>query len=148
MKENIKNLWIKNFVQKRKDMTLLDAAILMNPQVWVASGHVGGFSDPLIDDKKTKERFRADKLLEDLIEKLGKDAESLKTKYGVPNLVPESWSLEKQAEVMRGESVKNPNTGEVGDWTEVRKFNLMFQTNQGITQDSSTIVYMRPETAQ
>jgi glycyl-tRNA synthetase len=148
MKENIKNLWIKNFVQKRKDMTLLDAAILMNPQVWVASGHVGGFSDPLIDDKKTKERFRADKLLEDLIEKLGKDGEPLKTKYGVPNLVPESWSLEKQAEVMRGESVKNPNTGEVWDWTEVRKFNLMFQTNQGITQDSSTVVYMRPETAQ
>ena len=69
LKENIKNLWIKNFVQKRKDMTLLDAAILMNPQVWVASGHVGGFSDPLIDDKNTKERFRADKLLEDVIEK-------------------------------------------------------------------------------
>lgn len=148
MKENIKNLWIKNFVQKRKDMTLLDAAILMNPQVWVASGHVGGFSDPLIDDKKTKERFRADKLLEDLIEKMWDNGESLKSKYGVVNLVPESWSLEKQAEVMRGEGVKNPNTGEVGDWTEVRKFNLMFQTNQGITQDSSTIVYMRPETAQ
>ncbi len=219
MKENIKNLWIKNFVQKRKDMTLLDAAILMNPQVWVASGHVGGFSDPLIDDKKTKERFRADKLLEDLIGKLRSEfsncfisdanpftertfkladkyfennqALSIEKKYksfsikiekwvkggysftltnnawlsiaesidemcldylfvfyNVPNLVPESWSLEKQAEVMRGESVKNPNTGEVGDWTEVRKFNLMFQTNQGITQDSSTIVYMRPETAQ
>jgi glycyl-tRNA synthetase len=103
MKENIKNLWIKNFVQKRKDMTLLDAAILMNPQVWVASGHVGGFSDPLIDDKKTKERFRADKLLEDLIEKMGDSAESLKSKYGVANLVPESWTLEKQSEVMRGE---------------------------------------------
>ena len=64
LKENIKNLWIKNFVQKRRDMVLLDSAILMNPQVWVASGHVGGFSDPLIDDKNTKERFRADKLLE------------------------------------------------------------------------------------
>ena len=72
LKENIKNLWIKNFVQKRKDMVLLDAAILMNPQVWVASGHVGGFSDPLIDDKNTKERFRADKLLEDLIEEEAK----------------------------------------------------------------------------
>lgn len=69
LKENIKNLWIKNFVQKRADMVLLDAAILMNPQVWVASGHVGGFSDPLIDDKSTGERFRADKLLEDAIEK-------------------------------------------------------------------------------
>lgn len=148
LKENIKNLWIKNFVQKRKDMTLLDAAILMNPNVWVASGHVGGFSDPLIDDKNTKERFRADKLLEDLIEKLGNEAEWLKEKYGVVNLVPESWPLEQQASVMRGEKVKNPNTGEVGDWTDVRKFNLMFQTNQGITQDSSTVVYMRPETAQ
>ena len=70
MKENIKNLWIKNFVQKRKDMVLLDTAILMNSQVWVASGHVGGFSDPLIDDKKTKERFRADKLLENMMEEM------------------------------------------------------------------------------
>ena len=177
MKENIKNLWIKNFVQKRRDMTLLDAAILMNPQVWVASGHVWGFSDPLIDDKNTKERFRADKLLEEIIlEKafqLWWAEEILKLnvttfdpinwtvkpeeratfqyfneKYNIPNLIPESWSLEKQAEVMRSEQVKNPNTGEVWDWTEVRKFNLMFQTNQGITQDSSTVVYMRPETAQ
>jgi glycyl-tRNA synthetase len=213
LKENIKNLWIKNFVQKRKDMTLLDAAILMNPQVWVASGHVGGFSDPLIDDKNTKERFRADKLLEDAITEIMNETKTilklesqtiqsgqkiiiqnsvlqnriknisqkkdlfsecfdgdvylpissfdkidesvlqithdyLFATYGVPNLVPESWSLESQAAVMRGEGVKNPNTGAVGDWTEVRKFNLMFQTNQGITQDSSTVVYMRPETAQ
>lgn len=148
MKENIKNLWIKNFVQKRKDMTLLDAAILMNPQVWVASGHVGGFSDPLIDDKKTKERFRADKLLEDLIEKLEDNAEWLKTKYGVANLVPESWPLEKQSEVMRGEQVKNPNTGEVGDWTDAKKFNLMFRTFQWVHEDSAATVYMRPETAQ
>lgn len=66
MKENLKNLWIREFVQRRPDMVLLDAAILMNPQVWVASGHVGGFSDPLIDDKNTKERFRADKLMEAL----------------------------------------------------------------------------------
>ncbi len=65
MKENIKNLWIKNFVQKRKDMTLLDAAILMNPQVWVASGHVGGFSDPLIDNTDSNVRYRADKMIED-----------------------------------------------------------------------------------
>lgn len=64
LKENLKNLWIREFVQRRPDMVLLDAAILMNPSVWVASGHVGGFSDPLIDDKNTKERFRADKLME------------------------------------------------------------------------------------
>ena len=67
LKENLKNLWIREFVQRRPDMVLLDAAILMNPQVWVASGHVGGFSDPLIDDKNTKERFRADKLIEEHI---------------------------------------------------------------------------------
>ena len=148
LKENIKNLWIKNFVQKRRDMVLLDSAILMNPQVWVASGHVGGFSDPLIDDKNTKERFRADKLLEDLIEKMGADAENLKTKYGVNNLIPESWPLEKQTEVMRSEKVKNPNTGEVGDWSDAKQFNLMFKTSQGVTEDSSATVYLRPETAQ
>ena len=148
MKENIKNLWIKNFVQKRKDMTLLDAAILMNPNVWVASGHVGGFSDPLIDDKKTGERFRADKLLEDLIENMWTNADALKEKYQLSNLIPESWSLEKQTAVMRGEQVKNPNTGEVGDWTDAKKFNLMFRTFQGVTEDSSATIYMRPETAQ
>ena len=148
LKENIKNLWIREFVQKRKDMVLLDAAILMNPQVWVASGHVGGFSDPLIDDKNTKERFRADKLLEDLIEKLGENTKDLQTKYGVNNLIPESWSLEKQTEVMRGENVKNPNTGEVGDWSDVKQFNLMYKTQQGVTEDSSATVYLRPETAQ
>lgn len=148
LKENIKNLWIKNFVQKRRDMVLLDSAILMNPQVWVASGHVGGFSDPLIDDKNTKERFRADKLLEDLIEKMGADAENLKTKYGVNNLIPESWPLEKQTEVMIGEAVENPNTGEVGDWSDAKQFNLMFKTSQGVTEDSSATVYLRPETAQ
>lgn len=148
LKENIKNLWIREFVQKRKDMVLLDAAILMNPQVWVASGHVGGFSDPLIDDKNTKERFRADKLLEDLIEKMGENAKILQEKYGVNNLIPESWSLEKQTEVMRGEKVKNPNTGEVGDWSDAKQFNLMFKTSQGVTEDSSAVVYLRPETAQ
>lgn len=150
LKENLKNLWIKRFVQERRDMTLLDAGILMNPQTWVASGHVGGFSDPLIDDKNTKERFRADKLLEDLIEQKG-GAESLsyfQSTYGVTNLIPESWSLEQQATVMRAEKVANPNTGEPGDWTDVKKFNLMFHTFQGVTEDSSAKIYMRPETAQ
>ncbi|NVP17664.1 glycine--tRNA ligase [Candidatus Gracilibacteria bacterium] len=148
LKENIKNLWIKEFVQKKDDMMLLDSSILLNPKVWVASGHVGGFSDPLIDDKNTKQRFRADKLLEALIESMGEKASSLQAKYGVNNLIPESWSLEKQTEVMRGEKVVNPDTGEVGDWTEAKKFNLMFQTSQGVTQDSSAAIYLRPETAQ
>ena len=148
MKENIKNLWIKEFVQKRTDMMLQDAAILMNPQVWVASGHVWGFSDPLIDDKNTKERFRADKLLEDLIEAMWEDAASLQDKYWISNLIPESWPLEKQTEVMRWESVKNPNTWEVWDWTDAKKFNLMFRTSQWVTDDSASTIYMRPETAQ
>lgn len=169
LKDNIRNFWLKEFVQKRTDMVQLDAGILMNPQVWVASGHVGGFSDPLIDDKKTGERFRADKLLEDLIMKLGENylsknniedtkewretalysiSDILNKKYWVQNLIPESWSLETQTAVMRGEWVKNPNTGEVGDWTEAKKFNLMFRTSQGVTEDSSATIYMRPETAQ
>lgn len=148
LKENIKNLWIKEFVQKKDDMMLLDSSILLNPKVWVASGHVGGFSDPLIDDKNTKERFRADKLLEDLIEKMWSNAESLKSTYWVNNLIPESWSLEQQAAVMRGEKVKNPNNGQPGDWTDVKKFNLMFKTFQWVTDDSTATVYMRPETAQ
>jgi len=148
MKENIKNLWIKEFVQKRTDMTLIDSSILYNPQVWIASGHVGGFSDPLIDDKKTKQRFRADKLLEDLIEKLDDAENYLKSKYWVNNLIPESWSLEKQTEVMRWENVLNPETWEPWDWTNVKKFNLMFKTKQWVTDDSSNEIYLRPETAQ
>lgn len=148
MKENIKNLWIKEFVQKKDDMMLLDSSILLNPRVWVASWHVGWFSDPLIDDKNTKQRFRADKLLEALIESMWEKASSLQAKYGVNNLIPESWSLEKQTEVMRGEKVVNPDTGEVWDWTEAKKFNLMFQTSQWVTQDSSAAIYLRPETAQ
>lgn len=148
MKENIKNLWIKEFVQKKDDMVLLDSAILMNPQVWVASWHVWGFSDPLIDDKNTKERFRADKLLEDWINSWENKTNILKEKYQIDNLIPESWSLEKQTEVMRWESIKNPNTKEAWDWTDAKKFNLMFKTHQWVTDDSSSEIYLRPETAQ
>lgn len=155
LKENLKNLWIRDFVQRRPDMVLLDAAILMNPNVWVASGHVGGFSDPLIDDKNTKERFRADKLMEWLFytrEASGTSRDDqLKdytAKYGVNNLVPESWTPEQQFAFMTGEKVENPNTKKPGDWTEIRKFNLMFKTSQGVTEDSSALVYLRPETAQ
>ncbi len=155
LKENLKNLWIREFVQRRPDMVLLDAAILMNPNVWVASGHVGGFSDPLIDDKNTKERFRADKLMESLFmereEKGISRDDQLKdytSKYGVNNLVPESWTPEQQFAFMTGEKVQNPNTKKPGDWTEIRKFNLMFKTSQGVTEDSSSMVYLRPETAQ
>lgn len=152
LKENIKNLWIKEFVQKKDDMMLLDSSILLNPKVWVASGHVWWFSDPLIDDKNTKERFRADKLLEWLIDELNnswKDAEKyLIEKYSVNNAIPESWTLEKQTEVMRAEQVKNPNTWKPWEWSDAKKFNLMFRTFQWVTEDSSSTVYLRPETAQ
>ncbi len=148
LKENIKNLWLKEFVQKKTNMVSLDAAILMNPQTWLASGHVWGFSDPLIDDKKTNQRFRADKLLEDLIENLDDAQNYLNSKYWVNNLVPESWSLETQTKVMREENVLNPETGEPGDWTEAKQFNLMFRTSQWVTDDSSSTIYLRPETAQ
>ena len=156
LKENLKNLWIREFVQRRPDMVLLDAAILMNPQVWVASGHVGGFSDPLIDDKNTKERFRADKLMEDLFQTreqsgISRDIQQMEylKKYGVPNLVPESWKPDQQHAFMVGEDVRNPNNPDVtADWTEIRKFNLMFETKQGVTDDSTAKVYLRPETAQ
>lgn len=152
MKENIKNLWIKEFVQKKDDMMLLDSAILMNPQVWVASWHVWGFSDPLIDDKNTNERFRADKLLEDLINTLEKawtDVKKLlKDKYDINNNLPESWSVEKQKEVMVWEKVKNPNNWKEWNWTDIKKFNLMFKTFQWVTDDSTATIFMRPETAQ
>ena len=148
LKENIKNLWIKEFVQKRDDMVLQDSAILMNSQVWVASGHVWGFSDPLIDDKNTKERFRADKLLEDLIESSSDKWEYLKTKYWVPNLIPESWDMQKQTEVMRWELVLNPNTKKPWDWTDVKKFNLMYKTFQWVNEDTASTIYLSPETAQ
>ena len=148
LKENIKNLWIKEFVQKRDDMVLQDSAILMNSQVWVDSGHVWGFSDPLIDDKNTKERFRADKLLEDLIESSSDKWEYLKTKYWVPNLIPESWDMQKQTEVMRWEQVLNPNTKKPWDWTDVKKFNLMYKTFQWVNEDTASTIYLRPETAQ
>lgn len=148
MKENIKNLWIKEFVQKRNDMMLIDSSILLNSKVWIASGHVWGFSDPLIDDKNTKERFRADKLLENLIREMWDNANVLIEKYQVPWLIPEAWSLEKQTEVIRWEKVKNPNTGKVWDWSEVKKFNLMFKTFQWVTEDNQSQIYLRPETAQ
>lgn len=182
LKENLKNLWIREFVQRRPDMVLLDAAILMNPNVWVASGHVGGFSDPLIDDKNTKERFRADKLIEHHIKYISSTLSSnwwtvkpewmeafMKTDevtpenilyfetlsfiqgkgYSVTSLIPESWTPEQQFAFMVGEDIRNPNNPKVkADWTEIRKFNLMFKTSQGVTEDSSAMVYLRPETAQ
>lgn len=140
LKENLKNIWIKNFVQERPDMTLLDAAILMNPNVWVTSGHVGGFSDPLMDCKACKQRLRADKLIEEYMESSG-DTE-----------VPAEWAGESTPAAnltayIAKKGIKCPYCGKT-DFSEIKKFNLMFRTFQGVTEDSSATVYLRPETAQ
>lgn len=128
-KNNIKKSWWKKFVQESALNVGLDAAILMNPQVWVASGHVGGFSDPLMDCKDCKTRHRADKVLEDL------------------GVNPAGWSDQKMMDYIKENGVKCPNCGGT-NFTDIRKFNLMFKTFQGVTEDAKNEIYLRPETAQ
>ncbi len=135
LKNNIKAQWWKNFVQMRPDVVGLDSAILMNPAVWEASGHVGGFSDPLIDCRSCKNRFRADKLL---------DEYSTKNKL---ELISEGLTPEKMAELLAQYKIKCPTCGMI-DFTAIREFNLMFKTHQGVTETSQDLVYLRPETAQ
>ncbi len=131
LKKNIKEFWWKTFVRERDDMVGLDAGILMNPKVWEASGHVASFSDPLIDCKKCKERIRGDKLIE---EHLGIEAAVGK-------------SLKEVTEIITANKLKCPKCG-TSDFTEARSFNLMFKTHQGVVEETSTAVYLRPETAQ
>ena len=131
LKRNIKNLWWKKFVSSRSDVLGLDSSILLNPKVWVASGHVGNFSDPLVDCKACRERFRADQLLE---EKLGDGAAAGK-------------NFEEIDAMMKEHAIKYPSYGK-SDWTEPRAFNLMFQTEIGVVEGAGNKVYLRPETAQ
>lgn len=147
LKKNIADLWINYFVTQRDDMVLMDTAIIANPQTWVASGHAGAFGDALIDDKKTNQRFRADKILEDWISKKNITVEFL-SKYEVDNLIPESWGNEKMAEVIRAEIPNNPDTGKPAEWTDARQFNLMLQTQLGVIEDATAKAYLRPETCQ
>lgn len=135
MKNNVKRAWWQKFIQESPYNVGQDAAILMNPQVWVASGHVGGFNDPLLDCKACKSRFRADKLIEDYL--LKKDQEE----------VVDGWSNEKMTGFIAEHGIKCPTCG-ASDFTDIRQFNLMFKTHQGVTEDSSTEIYLRPETAQ
>ena len=128
-KNNVKKAWWKKFVQESPTNVGLDAAILMNPQVWIASGHVGGFSDPLMDCKDCKTRHRADKLIEDV----GGDANGM--------------SFEDMSAYIKGNNVVCPNCGS-NNFTDIRKFNLMFKTFQGVTEDAKAELYLRPETAQ
>ena len=132
LKNNVKKFWWKKFVQESPTNVGLDAAILMNPNVWVASGHVGGFSDPLIDCKKCGTRHRADKLIEDFTngEQTG-----------------DGWSNEELMEFIINNQVPCPDCGQ-SNFTDIRKFNLMFKTNQGVIEDAKNTVYLRPETAQ
>ncbi len=136
-KNNIKDAWRRKFVRESGLNVGLDAAILMNPQTWVASGHVGGFSDPLIDCRSCKTRYRADQLIEDWYKENEPDTE----------VVVDGWSREEMENFVAEKGIKCPNCGK-SDFTGIRQFNLMFKTFQGVTEDSKAEIYMRPETAQ
>ena len=134
-KNNVKRAWWKKFVQESRYNVGLDSAIIMNPQAWVASGHVGGFSDPLMDCKQCKMRHRADKLIEE---------------YAFQNDLndnPAGWTFEQMAAYIKEKGIVCPQCGS-NDFTDIKKFNLMFKTFIGVTEDNSSTVYLRPETAQ
>ncbi|NLL67234.1 MAG: glycine--tRNA ligase [Clostridiaceae bacterium] len=134
-KNNIKKAWWKKFIQESPYNVGVDCAILMNPQVWVASGHVAGFSDPLIDCKQCKTRHRADKIIED---------------FNIANnidMVVDGLPNEEMTAYLKEKNIPCPNCGG-HDFTDIRKFNLMFKTFQGVTEDSKYEIYLRPETAQ
>ena len=135
IKNNVKNAWRKKFIQEQKNIVGLDSAILMNPETWVASGHVGGFSDPLIDCKECKTRHRADKLIEEWSHNQGKD------------MIADGMSDEELTSFIEENNIPCPNCGKT-NFTGIRKFNLMFKTFQGVTEDSTSEIYLRPETAQ
>ena len=134
-KNNVKRAWWKKFVQESPYNVGLDAAILMNPETWVASGHVGGFSDPLMDCKDCKSRYRADKLIEDWYHDKGE------------TVTVDGWSADEMSKFIKENNIKCPKCGSM-NYTDIRQFNLMFKTFQGVTEDSSSQLYLRPETAQ
>ena len=135
LKNNVKKMWWKKFVQQNKLNVGIDCAILMNPRTWVASGHVGGFSDPLIDCKECKVRYRADKLIEDW------------NKENNINIAVDGWDNDKLLKYIEDNDIKCTSCGKK-NFTNIRKFNLMFKTFQGVTEDSKAEIYLRPETAQ
>ena len=135
LKNNVKAAWRKKFIQENKNIVGLDAAILMNPETWVASGHVSGFSDPLLDCKECKTRHRADKLIESYAHEKGED------------IVADGWTDEQMLKYINKHKIVCPKCGKL-NYTDIRKFNLMFKTFQGVTEDSTSTVYLRPETAQ
>lgn len=135
-KNNVKKAWWRKFVQESPYNVGIDAAILMNPKTWVASGHVGGFSDPLIDCKECKSRFRADKLIEDYIQE-----------QELPEQVVDGWENKEMEDYISDHEIKCPECG-ASNFTGIRQFNLMFKTFQGVTEETSSEIFLRPETAQ
>ena len=135
LKNNVKSAWRKKFIQEQPNIVGLDAAILMNPETWVASGHVGGFSDPLIDCRECKTRHRADKLIEEWAFSNGKE------------IIADGMSNEEMVNFISENKIACPNCGK-SNFTDIRKFNLMYKTYQGVTEDSKSEIYLRPETAQ
>ena len=136
-KNNVKKAWWQKFVQECPYNVGVDCAILMNPQTWVASGHLGGFSDPLMDCKECHERFRADKLIEDFAAENNIELETS----------VDGWSHEEMENFIKEHKIPCPSCGK-HDFTGIREFNLMFKTFQGVTEDAKDTVYLRPETAQ
>ncbi len=134
-KNNVKKAWWKRFVQESKYNVGLDSAIIVNPNIWVASGHVGGFSDPLMDCKQCKARHRADKLIEDYAYQNG------------TNDNPAGWTFEQMSAFIKEHNIACPECGG-HEFTDIKKFNLMFKTFIGVTEDTTSTVYLRPETAQ
>ena len=137
LKKNIKNAWWKKFVQENPYNVGLDAAILMNPQTWVASGHLSGFSDPLMDCRECHERFRADKLIEDWCAENG---------FELSKPI-DAFSQSEMKDFVEEHNIPCPTCGK-HNFTDIRQFNLMFKTFQGVTEDAKNTVYLRPETAQ
>ncbi|QHE62209.1 glycine--tRNA ligase [Rossellomorea vietnamensis] len=135
LKNNIKKAWWKKFVQESPYNVGLDASILMNPQTWVASGHVGNFNDPMIDCKQCKTRHRADKIIENALEAKGIE------------MIVDGLSFEKMEEIIKEHDIACPDCGS-HDFTDIRQFDLMFKTHQGVTESSTNEIYLRPETAQ
>ncbi len=135
-KNNVKKAWWRKFVQESPYNVGMDCAILMNPETWVASGHVVSFNDPLMDCKSCKTRFRADKLIEDYA-----------NEHGLTDIHPDGWTNEKMSEYIVEQGIKCPECGK-SDFTGIRKFNMMFKTFQGVNEDTASQIYLRPETAQ
>ena len=137
LKNNVKRAWWQKFIQESPQNVGIDGAILMNPQTWVASGHLGSFSDPLMDCKECHERFRADKIIEDFAKE---------HQIALPSSV-DGWSNKEMEDWIQENNVPCPSCGK-HNFTEIRQFNLMFKTFQGVTEDAKNTVYLRPETAQ